>query len=277
MNIKEVLAATSDYLRKHEIESPSLESEILLASATGLKRIELYTNFERELSREILDKFKVTIRRRLKNEPISYIVGNQAFMSLDFFVDNNVLVPRPETELLVEKSIDIVTSSKLPVSNFQIADIGTGSGCISISLAKYLPAVMITATESSPRALDIAKKNAKHHQVESKIEFLQGDFLEPLKDKKFDLLVSNPPYIPTKDIETLMPDVRNFEPHQALNGGPEGLDFIRKLITDGPKHSDTIIFEFGFGQADAIRKLCLNVKILKDYSGIERIAICKNK
>lgn len=216
------------------------------------------------------DQLEVMIERRSKNEPIAYIVGTQPFWDLEFFVDSNVLIPRPETEILVEKAIELIKKQGLRL----VADIGTGSGCIAITLAKHLPQIKVIAIESSPKALEVAKKNAKKYGVEKQIEFIQGNFLEPIKGRQVDLIVSNPPYIPSKDLETLMPDVRDFEPHQALDGGSDGLDFIRKLLKANTKH---LIFEFCFGQSPAIRKLCPDVKIIKDYSGIDRIAIIKPK
>jgi len=245
---------------------PRLETEILLAYSLNLKRIQLYSQPERVLTKEELDRFKALVERRKKHEPIAYIVGYQPFMGLDFIVTPDVLIPRPETELLVETAIQFIKENKIK----SIADLGTGSGCIAVSIAKKVPTIKIVATDASEKALELAKQNAKKHNVEDRIEFhLTANFSLPFP---VDLIISNPPYIPTAAIENLDPDVKDFEPRQALDGGKDGLDFIRKLIELAPKH---LIFEFGINQGSAIRKLNPNITIIKDYSGIERIAFLK--
>ncbi len=248
------------------LHHPRLEAEILLAHILNLKKIQLYSQPERILSKEELDKFKTLLKRREKHEPIAYIVGYQPFMGLDFIVTPDVLIPRPETELLVETAIKLITDYGLQITS--LADLGTGSGCIAISLAKKLPNIKIIATDSSKKAIEIAKQNAKKHNVENQIEFhVVAKFTLPFP---VDLIISNPPYIPTADIEKLDPDVKDFEQKQALDGGKDGLDFIRELIQLSPKH---LVFEFGINQGLAIRKLNPNIEIIKDYSGIERIAL----
>jgi len=267
--IKKLLDWTTDYFKKYAIEWPHLEAEILLAHSLGLKRIDLYVKHEKVLTPEELAKFKGLIQRRSLHEPIAYITGNQPFMSLDFKVNPSVLIPRPETEKLVEVAIDLIKSR-----DFIIADIGTGCGCIAITLAKYLPEIKVIGIDSSPEAIAIAKENARKHKVENRCEFVVGNMLEPLKNKP-DLILSNPPYIPTADIEKLDPDVKDFEPHQALDGGADGLDYIRKLIEESPKHADNLILEFGINQAEAVKELAQGkfseIKILEDTSGKERL------
>ncbi|MFC1495904.1 peptide chain release factor N(5)-glutamine methyltransferase [Candidatus Margulisiibacteriota bacterium] len=209
-------------------------------------------------------------------KPLAYELKSQPFMDFDFYVDQNVLIPRPETEQLVEKAIEEIKNLKLKIKNLELLDLGTGSGCIAVSLAKYFSHVKITAVDSSPDALAVARKNAKIHNVYDRIEFIEGNLLEPLAGRKFDLIISNPPYIPSKDIETLDSGVKEWEPRKALDGGVDGLDYIRKLIQEGPEYLNPggmLIFEMGYGQAEAIRRLCPGVEIIKDYAGIDRIAI----
>jgi release factor glutamine methyltransferase len=278
---------------------PRLEAELLLAHALGLKRIELFINYERVLQENELAKFKTLIQRRSQHEPIAYITGNQPFMSLEFFVDRSVLIPRPETEELVEKVIDLALAKdrKDPVT---IADIGTGCGCIAVSLAKFLPQARVFGTDSSAEAIKIAKQNAEKHQVADRCQFIIGNMFDALfatkalrheGAQKFDIIVSNPPYIPTKDIEGLAEDVKIWEPKGALDGGKDGLDYIRKLIEEAPNHLSThssfalrasedkppkglLLIEIGIDQADKIKELSKNKfrmsAIKKDRQGKER-------
>jgi len=273
--IAKLLNWTTDYFKKYDIEWPHLEAEILLAYALNLKRIDLYVKHEKVLSPQELANFKGLIQRRSKHEPVAYITGNQPFMSLDFKVNPSVLIPRPETEKLVEVAIDLIKSrSSASQAERSIVDIGTGCGCIAISLAKYLPEIKVIGIDSSSEAIEIAKENAKKHNVEDRCGFIVGNMFEPLKNKP-DLIVSNPPYIPTADIEKLDPDVKDFEPRQALDGGTDGLDYIRKLIEQGPKHAGHLILEFGINQAEAVKELAAqkfkNIKIIQDSFGKERL------
>ncbi|MFC1568357.1 peptide chain release factor N(5)-glutamine methyltransferase [Candidatus Margulisiibacteriota bacterium] len=258
---------------------PRLEAELLLAHSLGLKRIDLYTKHERALTEEDLIKFKELVRRRRQHEPIAYITGTQPFVSLEFLVDQSVLIPRPETEELVEKTIDLAKDLEGPLA---IADIGTGSGCIAVSLAKFLPQARVIGIDSSADAIEIAQKNAKHHQVEDRCSFFKGDLFEPLKEK-MDIIVSNPPYIPTAEIETLEPDVKGWEPRGALDGGQDGLDYIRKLINEAPDHLSIdpyvgyLILEFGLEQSAEIKNLAKDkfgsLEIKKDQQGKDRFFI----
>ena len=280
---------------------PRLEHEILLAHVFKIKRIELLAHPERQLSQIEKTLFQQLVKRRLNHEPIAYIVGYQPFMGLNFIVNQSVLIPRPETELLVEEALRLSRSlasqaelagepKRLAYAKYTIADIGTGSGCIAISLAKTLRGAHIFATDTSTEALKLAQRNAECHQVTDHCEFLQGNLFEPLNNvaanlpaeqaglalpTKFDLIISNPPYIPTKDIETLDPDVKDWEPIGALDGGQDGLDYVREIIKEAPKHSNSLILEFGINQAEEIRQLAKKhyqkVEIIKDYAGINRI------
>ena len=278
--IKRLLDWTTDYFKKYNIEWPHLEAEILLAHALKFKRIELYTKHEQILTPEELGKFKGFIQRRSQHEPIAYITNNQPFMSLDFYVDRSALIPRPETEKLVEVVIDFIKTLPVTHSPLLITDLGTGSGCIAVSLAKYLPNIKVIGIDSSPEAIKIAQKNAEAHNVLDRCEFVVGDMFQSLltfmtqKPEEINLIVSNPPYIPTADIDTLETDVKGWEPGGALDGGPDGLDYIKKLIEQA---TCPLIFEFGINQAEKIKELAKTkfkeIKILRDNSGTERIFV----
>jgi len=279
MNPTEALNWATDYLKENRIEDPHLEAEILLAHALGLKRTSLIT--ERQIKIETKDFlfYKDLIERRARHEPTAHITGIQPFMSLDFFVDRSVLIPRPETELLVETVLRSTIHDARPT----IADIGTGSGVIAVSLAKYMPNIKVIGIDSSPDAIKVAQNNAEHHKVIDCCRFIQGNLFEPLTDP-VNVIISNPPYIPSADIDKLQPEVRDWEPRVALDGGPDGLDYIRQLITGSPnylKENGYLILEFGENQAEKVKSLAKKpfkeIKILKDYSGIERIILLRMK
>ncbi len=280
--ISKVLDWASDYFKRHNIEWPHLEAEILLAHALGLKRIELYTDHERILTEEELSRFKELIQRRSQHEPIAYITGTQPFLSLDFYVDRSVLIPRPETEQLVEIAIDSLKRPSSPVPRPTVFDIGTGCGAIAISLAKFIPDVKVTGIDSSVQALKIAQRNADHHKVSNKCQFIQGNMFEPLKEKAT-MIISNPPYIPTDEIATLESDVKDWEPREALDGGKDGLDYIREIIKEAPNHLSTqppkglLLIEIGEDQGEQVRQLAESsgeyegIVIIKDLYGKDRI------
>lgn len=277
MTIAEALAF--GITRLSNLEDPRLETEILLAHALKIKRSTLITDQPRAIEPLRQTLFEQFIARRLKHEPTAYIVGYQPFLGLDFKVDKRVLIPRPETELLVEIIISNPKfTNHLPYSPLTIVDVGTGSGCIAITLAKKIPTARVIAIDLSSGALALAKENAATLNV--KLTFLEGDLLAPLKEKA-DLIVSNPPYIPTADLADLDPDVKDWEPVGALDGGNDGLDYIRRLIKEAPSHLNPggkLMFEFGFGQAELIKALFTadkrysQVEIFNDYAGIPRIA-----
>ena len=246
----------------------NLENELLLCHAFGITRTELHTHSEKY---PITDStYQTLLTRRQHNEPLAYILGTQPFLGLDILVTPDVLIPRPETEYMTELVIKKVLG---PRSYVRIADVGTGSGCIAVALAKYLPGSFVYAIDSSEKALAVAKANAKKHGVSDRITFLKGHLLEPLKEK-VDLIISNPPYIPTSDIPSLMPDVRDYEPVSALDGGPDGLKFIRELISVLSPQSSDLILEFGFNQSPAVLELARHkfpqAEIIKDQFGLER-------
>lgn len=277
--ISRALAWAADHLKKYDIESPRLEAEILLAHAAGLKRIALYTDHESILAEEKLIRFKELIQRRSQHEPIAYITGTQPFLSLEFYVDRSVLIPRPETEQLIEVAIDSIKRPSSPIPHFLIADIGTGCGAIAVSLAKFLPNAEVIGIDSSLQAIKIAERNADRHKVSNKCRFIRGNMLQPLKEK-VNLIISNPPYIPTDEIATLEADVKDWEPREALDGGKDGLDCIRKIIEEAPDHlvpKGLLFIEIGGDQGEKVRQITESpgkyegIKIIKDLYGKERI------
>jgi len=230
---------------------------------------------------QAVGNFFELVKRRIKGEPIQYIIGCQEFMGMDFRVDQRVLIPRRDTEILVEHVIRKVKEFEGPV---HIVEVGTGSGAIAVSLAANLPKARVTAIDIDSGALEVAKGNATLHRVQERIVFLQGDLFEPLKDGpetgRFDVLVSNPPYIPTVEIETLEVQVKDYEPRIALDGGWDGLDFYKRLASLAPgylKPGALWAVEVGYNQADAVKGILekvgiyTEIQLIKDLSGIDRV------
>ena len=279
MNRTEAIDWATDQLCAQDIEDARLEAELLLVNALGIKKSELILYQSKIVEAKSFQRYQELIKRRLKHEPAAYIVGNQPFLGLDIIVNRSVLIPRPETELLAETAIKILRNYSLPPTPYslKIADIGTGSGCLAVALAKRLPLAEVFGTDTSNDALKVAKKNAEQYKVDNRCHFVKGDWLEPLKEP-VDLIVSNPPYIPSDEIKKLQPEVKDWEPRQALDGGKDGLDYIRKLLKESPKYlkpNGRLVMEFGFGQAAEIEKLAAGnfekIEIIKDYAGIPRI------
>lgn len=271
-----MLDFASDYFGKSGIENPHLEAEILLAKALNMKRIDLYVNFEKPMRADELGLFKSYIKRRKEHEPAAYIIGSRSFMSLDLEVTKDVLIPRPETELIVEASISLMKDVPSPL----ILDIGTGSGAIAVSLAKYLPSARITATDISEKAIDSASRNAKTHNVSDRIQFEAID-LFPATSDKFDLIVSNPPYIRSDEISKLAPEVRAHEPVSALDGGKDGLAYYSSIIPGARqrlKESGILVLEIDPGLSDGISAVLKDsgfqkVDVRRDLNGHERAVI----
>ena len=281
-----MLKWSQEFFTKHGFEDARLEAEVLLAYALHMDRFHLYVNFERVLNTDDLAAYKELIKKRVAHYPSAYIVGQKAFMNLYFNVTKDVLIPRPETEILVQTVMDNL--KLINDESIRIADIGTGSGAIAISLIKsFRGAVVVDAVDISEAAIEVAKQNADKHQVSDKINFYVGDLLEPIADKKFTAIVSNPPYIPDKVIDTLQPEVAKYEPRLALSGGADGLDFYRRLVKDAPDlitDPGFLALEIGINQSKAVTKMIeddgrLNsIEVIKDLAGIDRIIIAwKNK
>ncbi len=271
--------------KKEGIPTSRLDAEVLLAHALGMDRVGLYTHFDQPLKPEELARFKELILRRLKREPVAYIVGKKEFWSLPFKVTPDTLIPRPETELLVSEALKILPVGEGPP---EILEIGTGSGAISVALARENPEIRITATDLSPQALSLAKENARQNGVEGRIEFLQGDLFQPVSPgKKYHLILTNPPYIPTGEFPNLMPEVREFEPRLALDGGKDGLDFFRRALPEVEKFllpGGWFLSEIGnHGQHQEILRLAEKVSDLecfdfaKDLAGMKRVFKARKK
>ena len=225
-----LLQWTTDYLKSNRSATPRLDAEVLLAEALGCRRIELYTRFDEVPQETPRAAFRELVRRRATGAPVAYLVGRREFYSLSFRVTPEVLIPRPETELLVVTLLDLA-KSRSPAGPLTVADVGTGSGIIAVCAAKHLPGSRITAIDISPAALRLARANAADHGVEGQIKFVESDLFAGVEPaQRFDFVVSNPPYVATAELDGLAADVRNFEPHQALVAGPQGTEVIAALI-----------------------------------------------
>ncbi len=288
--IGQTLRYISKWFETAKIVNSSGEAEILLSYLLKMKRSEIYLNFDKILSNNERRELEQAIQKRLKNIPLQYITKHQEFMGMDFFIEEGVLIPRPETEILVEKIIEKLKNKK-PDSHLRVADLGTGSGIIAISMAKYIKNITIYAIDISEKSLKLASKNALKHNCEDKIVFIQGDLFEPLREKIdqncLDGVVSNPPYISLEDFKSLPVEIREREPKIALCGGVNGMDYYRKIVKKASyflKKNGFVALEVGAGQAKKVKELILkendfkqNIEIFRDYSNIERVVIayCK--
>ncbi len=259
--IAALLQWTTDFFTQRSISEPRLSAELLLAHALQSSRMALYTQYDRVPSDSQLAQFRQLVKQRGERVPVAYLVEKAWFFSLEFAVDKNVLIPRPDTETLVEQIIARVRQTpgwEAPA----ILDLCTGSGCIAITLAKNLPAATIVATDASESALAVARKNAEFHKVAERITFLQGNLFEALTNltppRRFHVIASNPPYIATADIANLMPDVRDHEPRMALDGGPDGLEFHHHIAGGAKDHlapSGLLAVEIAFNQSAEVQAI----------------------
>ncbi len=277
--ILKLLEWTTSYFKTAGIESPRIDAEVLIAHSLSLQRIDLYTKFDQPLEKQELDNFKPLLKRRKNGEPVAYIIGQREFWSLDFKVCPDVLIPRPDTEILVEQAIKAIDRKTASAPNLRIADIGTGSGAVITSLAKERPDHTCFASDIHLPTLQCARDNMELNNVEPAL--FQADLLSCIRPATLDIIVSNPPYIKTSDMATLQREV-SFEPTRALDGGADGLIFIEKIIQSAAtalKPDGTLLMEIGFGQMDDTRTLaeatgCFNtIEFFKDYSGIHRVVV----
>ena len=267
MKALEIIKFGSNLLREKRISSSILDSEILLSKTLNKKREEILINLDQEVDKKNVSIFNGFLQRRLKNEPIAYIIGEKEFWSKKFIVNNNTLIPRPETELLVDKLIRIYKGKKI-----NILDIGTGSGCIILSLLNNLKQSYGTGIDISKKALLVAKKNAIKHRLLNNVKFFLKS-PENIFSKKFDLIVSNPPYIERKEIKNLNEDIKRFEPIMALDGGNDGLDLIKKVIYKSKnilKIKGMLALEIGNEQVKKVSKILIDnnfriKNVIKDY------------
>jgi release factor glutamine methyltransferase len=278
MILAQALQQSAHTLSLNGIDDSHTEARMLLGHITKLSPVQIYTQPERTLSREQENNLQELVERRLCHEPAAYIVNHREFYGIDFYVDYRVLIPRPETELLVDTAIEFASSTCLASSPL-IADIGTGCGAIAISLALNLPHSQIYATDVSPLALEVARLNCKSHNVTDRIILLQGNLLEPLPES-VDILVANLPYIKSSELANLSPEIIQFEPRMAIDGGENGLDYIRQLLEQAEDRINTsgcLLLEIGQNQekdlSNLIRSLLkkVNFVFISDLNGIKRV------
>ncbi len=273
-----LLSWAGEYLTQKGFEEARLHSELLLAHILRLSRLDLYLQFDRPLTRGELDQFKSLFRRRLNHEPLQYILGETEFMGIPLCVGPGVLIPRPETELLVEDAVEVLKAVSIPSP--AVLDVGTGSGNIALALARFVPPARITAVDISPACLDVARKNLERHSVLS-VELVAGDmFAELFPDRVFDLVVSNPPYVPARDFDDLAPEIRVFEPRNATTDDADGFRCIRRIAELASARlvpGGTILMEIGYDQWPETREILEaaglgGIAVRKDYAGIPRVA-----
>jgi release factor glutamine methyltransferase len=285
----ELLNWSTNRLKDHRIENPRLNAELLLARSLNLSREGLYRNLHGQLKEKERETLEKMIQRRISGEPLQYILEKQEFWSIDLKVDSRVLIPRPETEVLVEQSLLILSENSLRGVP-SILEIGTGSGAIAIALAKEVKNIFLIATDISRDALVLAKENAISAGIQDQIKFVNGDLFGPLhpsKERKpFDLILSNPPYIIRHEIGSLAKEVRDYEPTIALDGGEDGLEFYRHLISQAPfylREGGWLLLEIGQDQREMVSKLIeeegtfLKSECVPDLSGFERVVKAQKK
>ncbi len=285
----ELLQWSTNILKDHQVENPRLNAELLYAHSLNLNREELYVRLHREVQEGEKKTLEKLIERRLSGEPLQYILGRQEFWSIDLKVDPRVLIPRPETELLVEQSLSIL-SEKTFEKGPSVLEIGTGSGAIVIALAKEMGHLFVVATDISRDALVLARENAQAAGVQHRIGFVQGDLFGPLRPlretRPFDLILSNPPYIVRRKIDTLAKEVKDHEPTIALNGGKDGLAFYRRIIPEAPgylREGGWLLLEVALGQDSDVSDLIeeegsfFKPECIPDLSGIGRVVKARRK
>ena len=273
MTVAQAVSNITSKFKGVGIETASLDAQLIVGCGADMTRVQILTYPDRELTENQECKINVMVDKRIKRMPMQYILGVCEFMGLNFFVNSDTLIPRGDTEILVEEAIDIINKN-----NYKSAiDIGTGSGAIAISVSKYTN-INMSAVDISEGAIDVAVKNAKNNNVN--VNFIKSNLLSNV-DNKFDLILSNPPYIETNVIDTLEPDVKDYEPMLALDGGNDGLDFYRKIVNELNKNlnnNGSVIFEIGYNQGQAVSSLLSkynfkNIYVKQDLAGLDRIVV----
>ncbi len=281
LTVLEALKLATEYFEKKEIESARMNAELLLAHLLNCKRLDLYLKFDRPLNQKEIDDFRELIARRGKYEPVQYIIGYEEFYGYRFLVDKSVLIPRPETEILVETIINKYNRSE----KLNVLDIGTGSGNIAICLKKNLSIENLDAVDISSDAVNLAIRNAELNDVHG-INFIQQNIFNEFTPKYYyDLIVSNPPYISSEDYKNLQNEILNFEPKEALTDNYDGLEYYRRIIDFSKQHlkkSGNLFFEIGKDQSIAVKKMMMetdfiNIEIVKDYQQIDRVIMGEKK
>lgn len=279
MTIRDIIIKYEEKLKSIS-ETPRLDVELILQKVLGdVDRIYIHLNLNKNLNNDQYKEFMRLIKDRINSRPVAYIIGKREFMGLDFFVKEGVLIPRPDTETLVEEIIAICKMKE----NVNILDIGTGSGAITISLAKYIQNSKVTSLDISDIPLEVGRINAVKNGVDDKVQFIKSDLFSAItnKDIKFDIIVSNPPYIPKKDIDTLHNQVKNYEPYNALEGGEDGLDFYRDITKQSIRYLNSngiLAYEVGHDQSEDVKLIMkrngyTNIYTKKDIQGIDRVVI----
>ena len=282
--IGRILKWTEDYFGQKGVESPRLDAEVLLSHVLGKQRIYLYVHFDEPLQAEELACYRAMIKQRIDRVPVAYILGEKEFMGLTFKVTPDTLVPRPDTEILVQAAVDRL--KQWTDGTVRLADIGTGSGAICLSVLSMLDGVTADTVDISPAARAVAEENAATLGLSERVTFHTGNLLTPIREQQFTAILSNPPYIPEADIQELAPEVRCKEPMTALSGGRDGLDFYRRLCDEAPamlSDDGFMAFEVGIHQAEDVARLAeaspliVRTEILKDYAGIDRVVVAWRK
>ena len=281
----DIINKTADYLKTKGIENARLNAELLVGFVLNLDRVQLYLNFEKPLHQSEIDKLKPLLKRRATHEPLQYILGKTEFYSLNFKINHHTLIPRPETELLVDVTLDICNNDFSNQDRIDILDVGTGSGNIATALTKNKSKIWMSAIDIDSEALKIAQENAVHHGVADRINFILQDIYKKFSDslQHFDIIVSNPPYVTEQEMVALPLDVKNFEPKIALYGGENGLDFyfcISELVSL-LNENGSIVVEIGALQSEQVVNIFSNknlfrfIEVVKDLNGKNRIVLAK--
>ncbi len=285
--IAKLLTWIADYLTKNSVDAPRLSAELLMSFVLGLKRIELYTQFDRVVDTEHLDRLHDLVKRASQHEPVAYLVGKTEFYSIELEVTPHCLIPRPETELLVQRAIEFLRTRS---GSQHVCDLCTGCGCIAVAVAKNFTDAHVTATDISDQALAVAARNVERHQIQDRIELLCGDLFEPLVPHlditQWDLIACNPPYVSASEYEKLEKNVKDYEPRLALLAGDDGLDIYRRLceqIDRFLKPGGALLLEIGYAQGPAVQEILdatsvfAEVTVEKDFHNNDRIALARRQ
>jgi release factor glutamine methyltransferase len=283
VTVLEAIRKATEFLERKAVESPRLQAELLLACVLKLPRMQLYLKFERLLSEPEQNAYREACRRRGTREPLQHIVGNVSFCDVELKCTTSALIPRPETELLAQLAWEFLEQS--PASEPVAFDLGTGTGCLPIAIAMHCQRARVVSADISPAALALAQDNAKQCGVAERIEFIESDgFAGLAADRRFHLIISNPPYIPSAEIQTLEPEVRDFDPSLALDGGADGLDFYRRIAREAGAFLNPggrLMLEFGDGQAPSLQEIFSSENwvveaIRQDYSPRDRFLLARH-
>ncbi len=283
MTILQLLHRATEFLLENGIDDARLDAEVLLAHVLKMRRLYLYVHLELNLVDEDINAYKELLHRRVAHVPVAQLIGNKEFMGLEFNITPDVLIPRPETEIMVQMAIEILGPIKQPIT---VADIGTGSGAIAVSMLHYLDNVTVDAVDISAAAIDVAKSNAEKLGVANRLNCFEGDLLQPLSGRKYDAIISNPPYIPTPVIAELAPEVAEHEPRLALDGGDDGLKYYHRIIDDAVallKPDGFLALEVGTDQSAPVKRMLESsgqydpINVIWDLIGIERIILAYKK